>query len=49
MVHILILLVLGYNRLLRNSREASSYDDFIDRGRLLTKKVVDQGYTLEKL
>ena len=27
----------------------SSYGDFIDIGRLLTKKRVDQGYTLDKL
>ena len=27
----------------------SSYGDFIDGGRLLTEKSVDQGYTLEKL
>ena len=30
-------------------RAYSSYGDFIDRGRLLTKTLLDQGYTLEKL
>ena len=31
------------------ARACSSYGDFIDRGRLLTEKLVDQGYTIEKL
>ena len=31
------------------ARAWSSYGDFIDRGMLLTIKLVDQGYTLEKL
>ena len=30
-------------------RACSSCGDFIDRGRLVTKKLVDQGFTLEKL
>ena len=37
------------SQLIRYARACSSYGDFIDRGRLLTKKLVDQGYTLEKL
>ena len=30
-------------------RACSSYGDFIDRGRLLTKELIEQGYMLEKL
>ena len=37
------------SQLIRYARDYSSYGDFIDSGRLLTKKLVDQGYTLEKL
>ena len=37
------------SQLVRYARACYSYGDFIDRGRLLTKKLVDQGYTLEKL
>ena len=35
--------------MLSYARACSSYGDLIDRGRLLTKTLVDQGYTLEKL
>ena len=37
------------SQLIRYASVLSSYGDFIDRGRLLTKKLVDQGYTLEHL
>ena len=37
------------SQLIGYARACSSYGDFIDRRRLLTKKRVDQGYTLEKL
>ena len=37
------------SQLIRYARACSLYDDFIDRGRLLTKKIVDQGYAVEKL
>ena len=37
------------SKLIRYARACSSYGDFIDTGRLLTKKLVDQGYTLAKL
>ena len=36
-------------QLIRYNRACSSYGNFIDRGRILTRKLVDQGYTLEKL
>ena len=35
--------------LIRYARSCSSFGDFIDRGMLLTNKIVDQGYALEKL
>ena len=31
------------SQLIRYARACSSYGDFIDRGRLLTQKIVDQG------
>ena len=37
------------SQLIRYVRTCSSYGDVIDKGRLLTKNLVDQGYTLEKL
>ena len=37
------------SQLIRYARACSSYGNFIDRGRLLTKKLVDQCYMLEKL
>ena len=37
------------SQLIGYARSCSSYCDFIDRGRLLTKKLVDQGFTLEKI
>ena len=36
------------SQLIRYARAYSLCVDFIDRGRLLTKKLVVQGYTLEK-
>ena len=37
------------SQLIRYTRSCSSYSGFIDRGRLLTKKLVGQGCTLEQL
>ena len=37
------------SQLVMYTRACSSCVDFIDRGKLLTKKLVDQGYTLEKM
>ena len=42
-------LMVYISQLIRYTIAYSSYGDFIDRGRLLTKKLVDQDYTLEKL
>ena len=37
------------SQLIRYAIACSSYVDFMDRGRLLIEKIVDQDYTLEKL
>ena len=37
------------SQLIRYARACSSYGDFIDRRRLLTRKLLNQCYTLEKL
>ena len=37
------------SQLIRNARACSSYGDFIDRGKLLTKTLVDQCYTIKKM
>ena len=37
------------SQLIRYARDCSSYGDYIDRERLLTRKLFDQGYMLESL
>jgi hypothetical protein len=36
-------------QLIRYSRACGSYDDFLDRGVLLTRKLLNQGFLLDKL
>jgi hypothetical protein len=37
------------SQLIRHSRACGSYQDFLDRGLLLTRKLLKQGFFLEKL